>query len=259
MEIGLIGFGMVGNAVYETFKLTHKVTIYDKFKDLGKIENILNTKLVFVCVPTPTNEDGTQDLKPLHNVLNNLSKLQYYGVIVIKCTVLPGTCDALSAAYPNLKIVHNPEFLTERNAVEDFRYQKEIALSSPSHENLEVAMEAYTKAIPGTRIHLYNTYETTELGKYIHNCFLATKVAFFNEIYNLCKQNKFNFEHAVELAKNQGVIGASHTKVPGPDGKLGFGGACFPKDTLALLTQNKETLSILNAVVESNKKQLLNN
>lgn len=258
MKIGIIGLGMVGNAVNETFKTVHETIIYDKFKRIGAINDTVNADLIFVCVPTPTLENGEQDLDPLTSVLTDLNELLYNGVVVIKCTVLPGTCSKLSAQFPDLQIVHNPEFLTEKNSVKDFRNQKTILLSSPNYAALTVASTAYIDIFSGEApCKLHNKYESTEMAKYIHNCFLATKVAFFNEIYNLCKTLNIDYSIAKSSAASQMVIGESHTQVPGPDGKFGFGGACFPKDTAALLKNNEETLGILKAAVESNKKQRL--
>lgn len=256
-NVGVIGYGVVGSATGDVFlDAGNKLFVYDKFKKIGSMATVAsNSDIVFVCVPTPT-VDGMQDLSPLMSALGSLAQEGCRVPVVIKCTVLPGTCDRLQTLFPELKLVHNPEFLTEKNAKADFINQKAIVLSGEFHTTQLVA-DVFRLAFRDTPVHIYADFKTTELGKYIHNCFLATKVAFMNEVFNFAEELGTPYDAALSVAKLQGVIGDSHTKVPGPDGHFGFGGMCFPKDTEALLSMPRAPaiLEILAAAVRSNNKQ----
>jgi nucleotide sugar dehydrogenase len=255
MKVGIIGLGFVGSAVKHAFEKAHVIVGYDKFKNIGQLEDMEICDLVFVCVPTPT-EEGIQDLRPTHDVLSSLTALNFKGPVVIKSTVLPGTCDRLQEIYSTLTLVHNPEFLTEAKALADFENQLVVLLSSPSKSALILTRKAYREALPDALCETADNFKATEIAKYIHNCFLATKVAFMNEVYNYCQDVGACYEEAVAMAQSQGRIGASHLNVPGPDGKFGFGGSCFPKDTEALLSsKSADRLKILKAAVQSNKMQ----
>ena len=260
MNIGVIGCGVVGSAVEKKFRESGMSTyVYDKYKKIGTLDEVVKkSELIFVCVPTPT-VDLMQDVSALKEVLFNLYALECSIPIVIKCTVLPGTCRRMSELYPGLRLVHNPEFLTERNAARDFENQKVAILGSTDVEDARFVAVYFRAAMPNVKTQVYDKFETTELGKYIHNCFLATKVAFMNEMYNYAELVGADYAQAADVAVSQGVIGASHMNVPGPDGQFGFGGMCFPKDTEALIHQAPESigeiLSVLNAAVTSNKKQ----
>lgn len=256
MKVGVIGVGFVGGSVMAAcMKANLKVIAFDKYRKVGTMQDVCEADVIFVAVPTPTS-DNIQDLSAIREVLSGLEANSYRGPIIIKSTVLPGTCDMLAAAYPNLKLIHNPEFLTERNAKQDFLDQKATPVSCKDGASIQLVCDLFAKIVPNSHVTVYHDYKSTELGKYIHNAFLATKVAFMNQMYLLCKDLGTDYDNAVNVAIEQGVIGASHTKVPGPDGQLGFGGSCFPKDTEALLHSGStvpKTLSILNEAVNFNK------
>lgn len=208
--------------------------------------------MIFVSVPTP-NVSKKQELGPLKSVLTLLTSLDCKAVVVVKCTVLPGTMDRMAYLFPTLRLVHNPEFLTERNAFRDFMTQPSVLLSGKDAD-VEPVAQAYLKAFPHMPILRSAEFTTTETAKYIHNCFLATKVAFLNEVAAYCKGIGADYAQAAEFAAAQGVIGNSHIMVPGHDGKPGFGGSCFVKDTAAWLSVAEGDLSILKAAVDCNKK-----
>jgi UDPglucose 6-dehydrogenase len=255
--IGVIGLGVVGGAVAECFKTAGFPVIgFDKFKNIGSLgEIVAHSDVCFIAVPTATDEStGIQDLSPLIDVLGRLDRFNYNGPVVIKCTVLPGTIGQLKKRFPFLTLLHNPEFLTEANAKEDFKNQPCILLSGPNAGAAEIVKRLFRDAFPKAEFLWFSDYKTTELAKYIHNCFLAVKVAFMNEMYDYAKSIDANYNDAVQAAVTQGRIGSSHLMVPGPDGKRGFGGMCFPKDTLALASsQGGSFLSILSRAILSNK------
>jgi len=256
-KIGIIGYGMVGSAVGRVCHgAGYALSIFDKYKALGKMSDVTkDTNLIFVCVPTPTYA-GVQDLDSLHLVLSELSDSNYSNPIIIKCTVLPGITNGLSSAYPNLNLFHNPEFLREKTAVEDFLNQTAVIISGKRIREFEKEMsDLFKRILPNAEILFFDETMVTEMGKYIHNVFLATKVAFFNQVYEYCNNRGISYEAALTVAKSQGGVGAGHTTVPGPDGLRGFGGSCFPKDTEALLSSRKsaDELTILKEAVRYNK------
>jgi UDPglucose 6-dehydrogenase len=252
-KVGVIGCGVVGSAVAACFGKKFPIVQYDKFKNIGSMAEIIGyADMTFVCVPTPTTDDWKQNLEPLTDVLMRLQTLKFKGPVVVKCTVVPGTMDRMQKNFPDLRLVHNPEFLTEAKARTDFEKQTMVLLSGKAGDVQEV-LDAYRRALNGTASAWFSDFKTTELAKYIHNCLLATKVAFLNEMYDYADAIGTKYDDAVKAAISQGVIGESHTRVPGPDGKRGFGGMCFPKDTKALWnSKGGSLLSILGAAIESN-------
>lgn len=251
MIIGAIGTGFVGQCVANSFSAHFPILVHD-IKLGTKIEDVLAANVVFVNVPTPS-VNGVQDYSIVEGVILQLKELEYKGVVVIKSTVLPGSCRRWTDTH-GLPIVHNPEFLTERNAQHDFDNQEAVLLSGDA-EHTEVVAEAYRKAFPRTPIVCYDNFQVTEVAKYIHNNFLAVKVAFMNEMFNLCQHVGCSYDAAIGAALTQKKILPNHTQVPGPDGKFGFGGSCFPKDTSALFSafSGAVNMQTLGGAIESNK------
>jgi UDPglucose 6-dehydrogenase len=161
------------------------------------------------------------------------------------------------ASFYNLRIVHNPEFLTAAKPFEDFMNQKEVILSG-NLADTAVVRETYKKLFPEIPVVEYTDYKVTEMAKYFSNCFLAVKVTFANEMYELCTEMKCSYNQVREAALGQGLIGANHTKVPGPDGKVGYGGGCLVKESIALSSFFKEhnlACEVLNAAIAGNKSR----
>ena len=141
-KIGIVGNGFVGNSVAFGFSPTHEVRIHDKDpkKDLNTIEEVLECDYIFVCVPTPMNEDGSINLDIVHKALQEIEVYNTKNnIIILKSTMIPGTVEALQHIYPNLNIVFNPEFLTERTAKLDFLTQARIILGGdPKHTSVRL-------------------------------------------------------------------------------------------------------------------------
>lgn len=251
MIIGCIGVGFVGQCVATTFSKKFPVLIHD-IKLRTQIESVLEADIIFVNVPTPS-VNGVQDYSIVENVLLELEDAKYCGIVVVKSTVLPGKCQSWQDQV-SFKLVHNPEFLTERNAQHDFDHQECVLLSGDPKATYKVAY-AYNQILPDTPVKHYEKFEVTEVAKYIHNCFLATKVAFMNEMYDLCDLVGCSYVDAIDGALSQKKILPNHTKVPGPDGKFGFGLSCFPKDVGALHSEfsDKINMRVLEGTIESNK------
>ena len=258
--IGIIGQGFVGNAVYQKFKNYFDVLTYDldESKSNSTKENLLfKCNTIFLCLPTPMNTDGSCNVDILQRELENIELItdnqEIKKTIVIKSTVSPGTTDKWNSLYESLDIVFNPEFLTEANAVEDFNNQNRIILGGPRPATTELR-RMYSKVFP--KAHIIKTDSThAEMVKYLTNSFLATKVSFANEIYQICDKLNIDYDKVVEYATLDDRLGKSHWNVPAPDGDFGFGGHCLPKDLSALiyLAMNLHTeTNVLNAVEETN-------
>jgi len=193
---------------------------------------------IFLCLPTPMNMDGSCNVDIVQNTLSEIDLIadnqEVKKTIVIKSTVSPGTTKKWNSLYQSLDIVFNPEFLTEANAVDDFNNQNRIILGGPRPATTELR-RLYSKVFP--KAHIIKTDSThAEMVKYLTNSFLATKVSFANEMYQVCEKLNIDYDKVVEYATLDDRLGKSHWNVPGPDGDFGFGGHCLPKDLHALIS-----------------------
>ena len=257
MIIGIIGLGFVGSAIEKSFNIKKiKIIKYDKYKDggIGNIENTLNTNILFLCLPTLFNKlTNEYDKTAIHEISEYLNINEYKGIIILKSTVEPETTENLSIKY-NLKFIHNPEFLTARTAFNDFHNQKHIVLGKSSNcndEDLQLIKTFYNKYYNNAEISLCTSLESESM-KIFCNSFYASKIQIFNEYYLLCKKNGANYNKIKELMLKNGWINKMHTDVPGPDGNLSYGGACFPKDTNALknyMDKNNTLNNVLSSVI----------
>ena len=232
-KVGVIGNGFVGEAQAFAFSPTTDLRIYDidKKKSTHTKEEVDECDFIFVCVPTPMYKDGSQDTTYIDKVFESAVSGPIY---VIKSTVLPGTTKSLQDKYTTLSIVFSPEFLTERTAKLDMLTQARIVLGGSSN-NVEAVSKLFEQRFMNK--HIVKTDATTaELIKYMNNTFFATKVSIINEFKLLSDAIGAQWEDAIYGFASDGRVGDSHLHVPGPDGKLGYGGTCFPKDVNALLT-----------------------
>ena len=256
-NIGVIGLGFVGGAILESFKLKNIDVIgYDKYKKGGLeyLIDILCCEIVFLCLPTLfSDETQTYDKTAIYEVCNDLDQWEYKGIVVLKSTVEPETTNRLSEKYKKLKIIHNPEFLTARTAFEDFHNQTHIVIGyGPNVKDDGELTQFYSKYYPKAEISVCSAIES-ECMKIFCNSFYASKIMLFNEYYLLCKKNGSDFNKIKSIMFKNKWINPMHTDIPGPDGLLGYGGACFPKDTKALLSYMKEQntpCKVLENVVE---------
>ena len=239
MIIGVIGNGFVGSALKATLEKSFQVETYDITPALSTTKSIQDltemAECVFVCVPTPPNPDGSADTSIVESVLAAIGKAEC--AVVLKSTVPPGFTEAESEKLGR-GIIFNPEFLTAANAAADYANQNHTILGVANigtinhHERL--VTQVLKTALPLSVI-IHTKSRTAELLKYARNAFLATKVSFANEIYALAEALNIPYSEVESLMILDKRIGPSHLSVPGWDGSLGFGGACFPKDTAALL------------------------
>lgn len=266
MKISVIGLGFVGDAMYNSFnekiknyQLENKYTIvgYDKYKNggIGSIDECINSDIIFTALPTIFNEKlKSYDNTPTYEVINELSNLGFNKCVVIKSTVEPTFTENLSKQFSNISFVHNPEFLTARTAYEDFHNQTHIVLGLSTlclKKNVDNLLKFYEELYPNALISKSTSTES-ECMKIYCNTFYAVKVQYFNELYLLSEKINCRFNVVTDLMLKNGWINPMHTNVPGPDGKLSYGGLCFPKDTNALLEFMKiknSPCEVLNACV----------
>jgi len=258
MNIGIIGQGFVGTALNEGLAKHYKIETYDIAKDstCKSIDELaIKSDVVFVCLPTPMRENGECYLGILEEVINDLNTTNRCKTIVVKSTIPPGTTEKFNKIYKNINIVFNPEFLTEANSIEDFKNQNRIIVGGPRPASTKV-VRLFKKVFP--KVPIIKTGSThAEMIKYVTNCFLATKVSFANEIYQLCESLNIDYDKVIEYAKFDERLGYSHWDVPGPDSDFGFGGHCFPKDMNALIylgNQLNIDLKTLKSALETNDK-----
>jgi len=262
-KIGLIGYGFVGKAVATGFSSAtggkFDILVYDKdpSRSINPYDEVINkSDFVFISVPTPSKADGSVSLKYIDEVLDDLSNNLDGNspIVLLRSTIPPGTSQNYANRYKNLKLVFNPEFLTERQAIFDFISQTRVILGGPKEHTAKVA-DLYRSRFGSALSILETSFESAELIKYMCNTFFATKVSFMNEMKLLSDSSGADWEHVKEGFIRDGRVGVSHTNVPGPDGRAGFGGSCFPKDIQALLSYAKDkgiNLNVLDGAWKTN-------
>ena len=230
MKIGIIGFGTVGQAIYHGFKkINHDVQSYDIVDNEASITSVLNTDIVFVCVPTNSDKDGRCDTSIVDKVINELAFIKYPGVIAIKSTVIPGTSDRLIAEYPDLKICTVPEFLRQDYAKDDFFNNHDVLVVGTNDFNISKTVIDAHGAIPKTVCVVSPT--EAEITKYFNNVHNAVEVVFANAMNEMCEKLGADYQKVFGAISNRSNINVGHLKCNAQ--YRGFGGACLPKDTLA--------------------------
>jgi len=266
-KIGVVGNGFVGGAVKFGFSpqcgCDAEVRVYDKNPDKSthSIEETINkSDFVFLSVPTPANEDKSINIDILDSALNDINDVKDKSpIILVRSTVIPGSTKKLQNKYPNLNLLFNPEFLTERSANFDFINQSRFVIgtdnTSVSYHNSKKFIKLLNDRFGECIAIIETTYETAEMIKYMSNCFFATKISFLNEMYQLSKKGNIDWNKVVDGFVADGRIGHSHLNVPGHDGKFGFGGSCFPKDVQAMIHYGESMgvdMKVLSSVWDKN-------
>lgn len=216
MKIGIIGVGVVGGALSQWLKVntSHEVAEWDPFK--GKNDDLHNTDAIFICIPVKPGPEG-QAQEELESCVEFAKG--YCKNVFIRSTVLPGTNDRLGTTAC-------PEFLTARIAHDEMT-RLPILVGN--------CLEAFIKEIfPNKKITMVKNAEA-EFAKFAHNCFGAMKVTYFNMIEDVCCDLEIDYENVKKGFLLSGFINEPHTQVPGPDGKAGYGGQCFPENMEAML------------------------
>lgn len=243
-NIGIIGRGFVGTAVASGlghatgYDANIRIFDVDPSKSTHTLSETVNeSEIIFISVPTPANKDGSIDLSILTKLFNDCDEIieDNNPIFLVRSTVVPGTCRSLNEEFEKLNIVFNPEFLTERSAHFDFINQSRVILGGKPELTKSVKdlyQERFGEYLPV----IETDFQTAELIKYMNNLFFATKVSFMNEMKVISDKVDADWQKAIEGFILDGRIGHSHIQVPGPDGKYGFGGSCFPKDIQALIS-----------------------
>jgi UDPglucose 6-dehydrogenase len=268
--IGIVGYGYVGRATGLLGCENVKVLIHDvrevKEEDFSgtntmycpDISELKNANLIFVSVPTPMEKDGRCHTEIVEGVIQKLKDNVGDTPIIVRSTVPVGFCKKNGVNFM-------PEFLTERNWINDTRETKDWVVGTYDPNNVDFKEKVkllFRLAFKNNRllnpptVH-FTPSDAAEMCKDMKNCFLATKVAFFNELEEFCRAKGVSYDLVRELVCLDDRITDSHTVVPGPDGKRGFGGTCFPKDMTALLYQMSEaevTSYIIEAAIRRNSE-----
>ena len=248
IKTGIVGFGRVGSAMKKLFS---DACVYDGPKGIGSREEINSCQVAFVCVPTPSLANGGCDTSAVEDVMSWIES----DVVVLRSTVPVGFTDELCARYGK-RVCFQPEYYGETVAhpFADLKDQGWITIGGEESAASRVA-ELYKKVHnSGLVINIVDA-KTAELAKYMENCFLAAKVTFCNEFYDLAQGMGVNYDKLRETWLLDPRIGRSHTFVFEDD--RGFGGSCLPKDTSALVSQAEELgldASFMKAVIEKNKR-----
>ena len=244
MKLGIVGHGFVGKAVDQGFTRDCDKFIVDPKHNNNSIQDLIEFQpaATFVCVPTPKTGSGEANVSIVESVLTELDHYQNH-LVIIKSTVPAYQLKKFQDSFKNLNIVYNPEFLTEKNYIEDFR-NPPMHVFGGDRENTDQVEQLYKNHSVCSECPVFHTDTlTASFVKYSINSFLATKVTFFNELYDVYQsQGGRNYAELIRMIGTDKRIGKTHMNVPGHNGERGYGGSCFPKDTAALAYFAREIL-----------------
>lgn len=271
-RLGFVGAGFVGGAMIRGFSGYFPIFVYDRYQKIGSLEEVVeNSDVVFLSLPSPAEADGSCDTTIVDEMLYEINELCLDGddplAVVIRSTIPPDYFSEAGATGPvllktstpfnRLNIVYMPEFLTARTADLDFIMSSRFILGVSDPDELTpgdtLVRQVFNERFPRTRVAVM-TWEEASFVKYATNTFFTVKVSFFNELYDACELHEVNPQHVIEEVMNDGRIGRSHFRVPGPDGRRGWGGACFPKDTAAYIKLAEGNSTMVEAAREVNNR-----
>jgi UDPglucose 6-dehydrogenase len=230
MKIIIAGYGYVGKAVIHALGTSHDIVIVDPNYNDNIISDHPDAEGIIICVPSPSLENGKCDASIICEVLDN-TPIQI--PVLIKSTISPEIVDELESKYSEHWLMHSPEFLRARSADFDFLHQKYIILGGEDPDCYWQTI--FQEALPDCKMFFNCTMKEASLIKYASNSFLALKTSYFNHLYDICLNTGMDFSVVRQLLTHDPRIGSDHSMVPGPDGERGWGGHCFPKDTLAFV------------------------
>lgn len=262
INLGIIGYGFVGQAVANGFNVSSKgkdtILYFDKYKDSTPLDEVIRrSEFIFVCLPTPMKQDESGiDLSIIEEMAGEITKYtdNTDKIVVVKSTVIPGITASLEKKYPKSKFAFNPEFLTEANFLEDFLNADRTVIGANNDLVSRSVAVIYRQRFPKTTI--YQTDPTTaEAVKYFANAFLSLKVTFANFFYDYCQKIGIKYEEVKKMAAFDKRIVDAHLEVTT---MRGFGGKCFPKDLVAIMGEFKKAgvdTSLLETMWNYNKSK----
>jgi nucleotide sugar dehydrogenase len=254
LKLGIVGHGFVGKATDWGFNKRISKFIVDPLLNTSIADlKEFKPEIVFICVPTPMSDDGSQDSSIIMKVMEELILYCPKAIKVVKSTVIPSILDELHKL--DSKLVYNPEFLREKHANSDFVNSDMIIFGGDRNISTQVSNAYLSHSRCKTKEHIFTNLKTASFIKYSINTFLASKVIFFNELHSLYKKLNVqdSWESITNIISRDNRIGDSHMNVPGHDGRKGFGGACFPKDSLALIKFANNLGVDLNSLISTVK------
>lgn len=262
-NIGIVGWGFVGQATGRGLARNkkNKIYIFDKLRTskLTLKEVVARSEFIFVCVPTPMHADYSgMSMAIVNEVAGRIAK-EAKGtgkIIIIKSTVLPGTVAGYIKKYPKVNWAMNPEFLTQNNANWDFAHPSRTVIGASGRKVGERIKKLYKTIYSSNQPYYIMGTTEAEMVKYMSNNMLAAKVLLADEFFFLSQKIGADYDIVRKAVEADPRIG-SHLRVPGPDGDVGFGGACFPKDMIGILGLAKKLkvdMSALSAVWQKNLK-----
>ena len=256
MKLGIVGHGFVGKAVDHGFTRDIQKCIVDPKYNISTLKDLIEypPTATFVCVPTPQTQKGECNTDIVNSVLLKLNEIENH-LIIIKSTVPAYKLKKFVDTYKNLRIVYNPEFLTEKNYIDDFQNPPMHVFGGEDDDTLEVE-DIYHKHSVCNPCPVFRTdIVTASMVKYCINSFLATKVTFMNEMYDILqKSGGADWSEFIKIIAQDPRIGKTHLQVPGHDGQRGYAGSCFPKDTAALAYFAREVLKVPFTQLETSIK-----
>ena len=242
MKIGIAGYGYVGQAHEAALKDYHEILIRDPA--LGHYADLSHADAIIVCVSTPANDNGSCDYSNVYDIVSNSPPVP----ILIKSTISLEGWDIIRTEFIKSNLTFSPEFLRAATALEDFANTKQFMMGG---DNVGFWAQLFIDAMGDISVTNASVAELI-LTKYFRNAFLATKVAFFNQIHDLCEATGTDYEHVRRSISSDPRIGTSHTRVTPA---RGFGGHCLPKDTKAITYSaglHDMDLSILQEAINYN-------
>ncbi|MEK7613201.1 MAG: hypothetical protein AAB449_03615 [Patescibacteria group bacterium] len=257
MKVGIIGVGMVGGAIRHGFsRIGHDIHVHDVRLPGTSLADALETEIVFICVPTPSRPDGTCDTSIVEQVVREIARAGYRGLVAIKSTVEPGTTDKLSARHPNLRLAFCPEFLREKATYTDFVEQHDVCvIGAYRAEDFELLKRVHD---PLPQHYAEVAPLEAEFGKYFLNVFNALRIVFANQFYDVTKAAGADYQKIKNAITKHRAVPAVYLDCN--ENFRGFGGACLPKDTAAFAQFAKKMLgpdaplSLFEGIVEINKR-----
>tara|TARA_R110000787_G_scaffold280189_1_gene390795 strand:- start:4997 stop:5794 length:798 start_codon:yes stop_codon:yes gene_type:complete len=250
MKVGIIGVGVVGKACKFGFQLLgHDVSVHD-LKLNTTIENVLDTEIVFLCVPTPQSSDGSCDISIVESVVTQLKHKEYQGIVAIKSTIAPGTTENLTEK-TGLQICFVPEFLRERCAVTDFTENHDVCIIGTRDDRVFEKVKECHGSFPDNFVQI--SPSEAEFCKYFNNVYNAMLIIFANSFYEICKKHDVEYSNVKNAIINRNHINGNYLECN--KNFRGFGGVCLPKDTAAMAKLAQETnVEFFKNLLEENAK-----